>query len=840
LYLDEASYASFSQQDARIPWDILVPLFEKLPPSDDSIIDDFALVSLRIGELYKAAKKWQDEITRSTLLSNRGGKRRNQGNSPTKEQDQETSSKLQIEKMMHLADDPILQKVAMPRETAVKTILRRSQDFEMKLHAFLGQDFDVKNADRMSYPSSRSLVGKKGEFVLFRLTGSELFESVLQVMQELSAMAENVFAETPETITYEWIQRAVTWLDELNEAVTNDSPFGTNHYLMIPEDKGRALFERGDQILSDVPRDLKTTLSQHGIFVSRNKVDQTLKVTLKKDGAHHSVGGTVIRWCPILLKCLKSDLLRRDEWQNELMLLTQDFKEFQSRSRDDLSYGEEYMYDWYRFRERATYLWDEGTRSLVVSPRSVLVVSFNTLFNKLKEFYQLHTKPEFDRKFSRMWFLEGRPIIDHRFTLMESLLYRRALEIARDEVRLPADGQKTFRDSCKSILVESFSKVIKSVGMHRLSDRIAPDVLQSLCSIRTWEIENELFDRFQFGLGITKASPEYFAKVRNLKASLNENNSSLVLEILLGHTTAQKLVNMSSSDLASQTVKAARAKAEDEARNAVIVAVPEADPSSDNGKEQDTPESPRKWVLTGKPPSILRKPRHSTSPREGAARVLPTYSSDDEDSTGSTLGDYPVTAEGGYSKSEDTLTIKLTTFRADSPPPPPPSLLNAFQDSVESSEDEGEYGNRISCSSGGDEFQFDIINLRLSFRAALCLEESKPSKVDRFLPEILAEKGRLSDEGFSNWISAKAASGRWAIISLRLVPLSDEDDRQLTMLSQSYQRKNRIAMIAPSADTKVFILTPEFHAAAEETQTISFGNRLSSYAVVLTKDARFV
>lgn len=834
MYLDETSYAIFAKRNERIPWDVLVPLAERLPQSDNSTIDDFALVSMRISELYSVAKRWQDEITRLTLLSNRGGKRRNQLQLPTKEEDQETS-KLQIEKMQQLADDQILSKVEMPRESAVRTILEKSKEFDIKLHAFLRQDFDGKNADRAAYPGSRSLVGKRGEFVLFRLTGSELFESVRRAMEELAAISENVFAETPEKITFEWIQRAVTWIDELNEAATDESPFGndTNGIFTIPEEKARILMKRGRIIFPDIPKDLKSTLSQHGIFVSANKVGQTLNVSLKKDGAHHSVGGTVIRWCPILLKCLSNDMLRMEEWQKELRVLIEDFSVFQKHKKSNQNTEEQYMYSWYRYRERAAYLWKHGSQSLVVSPRSGLISTFNQLFVQLKNHFTNHSsRTEFDKKFPRMWFLEGRPVIEQRCILLESLLYRNSLDVPPDRIALPDDGQKSFRDTCRAILTTCFTNATKSAGFDRLPDTrvISSDVLQSFCALRSWEIENAMFDHFQEDLGTTKASPEYFAKVRNLKASLNEKNISLCLEILIGNITAEKLVDMSSEELASQSVKNARARSEEEARkSALLVAVSKVNDTTKQS-EDDAFGSPSKTASSAKPRSILRK---SLSPilrgTEGNAPTLD--SSDDEASTGSPPPDKAEDAD-------ENMDLKPPAFRSDSPPPPPPSLLNAFQPADDSTEDEGEYGEQIFCTSGGSAFQFEINQLRLTFHASLYLEDSKQSEVDRFLPDTLTAIGRLAGDEFASWVSDKAARGRWVVVPLRIVANSDRDERDLSKLTESFERQNRLAMFAPSPETKVFVVTPGFQPVVEETGAMQFGKRSSSYAVVVTRDSR--
>jgi hypothetical protein len=123
--LDEASYSAPIKDDdnttARIPWDVLVGLFDRLPGSVEERTCDFALVALRVTELFDSAKAWQDEITNNTMLSNRGGKRRETaGSSPvksrgTEDEDDSNSAKLEMQKIEQLSKNPILSKVRMKR-----------------------------------------------------------------------------------------------------------------------------------------------------------------------------------------------------------------------------------------------------------------------------------------------------------------------------------------------------------------------------------------------------------------------------------------------------------------------------------------------------------------------------------------------------------------------------------------------------------------------------------------------------------------------------------------------------------------------------------------------------
>lgn len=87
----------------------------------------------------------------------------------------------------------------MPRESAVSEILESAKTFELYLHNFLGKDFARANnwQDRAPYPDNRSLVGRSGEFLLYRLTGSPLHSTLTATIEQISAIAQDVFADTP-------------------------------------------------------------------------------------------------------------------------------------------------------------------------------------------------------------------------------------------------------------------------------------------------------------------------------------------------------------------------------------------------------------------------------------------------------------------------------------------------------------------------------------------------------------------------------------------------------------------------------------------------------------------
>ena len=91
----------------RMSWDTLINLNERKPSGLENM-GDCAGIALRAAELYESAKAWQSEISKVTMLSNRGGKRRD---GSLTDSEAGTQATVDVQKVHRLAKDPILAKV---------------------------------------------------------------------------------------------------------------------------------------------------------------------------------------------------------------------------------------------------------------------------------------------------------------------------------------------------------------------------------------------------------------------------------------------------------------------------------------------------------------------------------------------------------------------------------------------------------------------------------------------------------------------------------------------------------------------------------------------------------
>ena len=74
-------------------------------PSTDLAVGDFACICIRVTELYAAARKWQEDITSFTMLTMRGGKRRERTEDP------DGSTTVDLDMVTELCNNPIISKV---------------------------------------------------------------------------------------------------------------------------------------------------------------------------------------------------------------------------------------------------------------------------------------------------------------------------------------------------------------------------------------------------------------------------------------------------------------------------------------------------------------------------------------------------------------------------------------------------------------------------------------------------------------------------------------------------------------------------------------------------------
>lgn len=786
--------------ERRLSWENLVKLYDSIPLEDESM-GDFAFVVLSVKELYDAAKSWQEEISRLTMLSLRGGKRRSNASpsqpklSLTESQDDESSCMIDVTKVIELSEHPILDKITMPREDAVRCMLKNTKRFEVELSSFLGEDHPCP--DRAPYPDMDSLVGVNGEFLLFRLTGSQPFRFLKSSISSISAIASNVFANTPGIATFDWIKKAVEWIDLLCDVVKqHPSVFERNEQrLGIDFTSALKLLKEGESIFLDVPDDLRKTLSKHKIYVSTNK-EGRLTVKSKKGGAHYAVGTTAIRWCPVLFEALKSDVARTTTWESAINRLSLEFLEFRDQLASAEKLSDIHLLRYHAFHYQLARLVNEGA-SLVVAPPDGMVASSLKLLENLHSFIGESSNVRVAYQFADEKFNSGQSVVQDRAPLVEALVRRKSISAGSCAELNNNSDNGSFRQAGRQHFATALMKGLEHLGL-----QVSSDESRTLCALKAEEIERALFDQFQRFVGEQAISPEYKRQARAIKAGIaDKGNAKLCGGVLQGDVDPAILVRMSDDELASPQVRQEREHAEKEAKKGVVL----------------VPQSAAGRIVQGNHPSQNSQSKEKLQSPSDLSAVDSAASREDAS-----------TIERQKHLQSTTFGTLVKAIVSRQPPPAPPSLAASIAASQLSEMDT----TFLLNSSGGDRITLSFGDGSRRFLVGFCAEGAVVDGVDGCLPNTWAEKGRLRISEFSKFVKAKLGSGKWAAAILRLVTFADKEAREFKKFYMEYETKERIAMLSLDETTKAYLVTPKFH---EHVRGIRFETSSSTYAVVLKR-----
>lgn len=842
LHFDDADIENLTKA-TTLQWDVLVALFEKIPTSaDDGNHTDIARVALRVRELYDSAITWQEEVTTLLSLSFRGAKRRSPFTVQSKMAfalESENQEKIDLSKMADLAKNPILKVVLMPRESAVREVLENAHAFEIELHNMLGEDFTISATDKSPYPDSDSLVGDNGDFHMYRLTGSPLFEELLHATKRVEKIAIAVCADTAGKSAFDWIKRAIQWVQSLKEAVINESSFSCVNALSIPAESARQLITVGNDIFLDgVSEDIRKTLSVHKISLSTNKQTNKLTVLIGKGGAHHSIGGVFIKWCPLLHEWLKEDFIRLTEWETRVTLHSHNFKQPPA----DAIVDEDELYRIYLFLEDTERLLEEGRSTLVVTPQRILVDKILGWKNSIDEWMMQNCKiASVLENLKRRRYDDGGVVVNGREDLLLDLLNRRRLQACGISPITWQSEDATYRDKARSILEKALNKAVKMMGINQM---YATDV-PLLCTLRAFELESAIFAEK------IESQADYRDKVRSIRSNIEHIvHPSLSARFLLNEISAEDLISISPEELESIHVRQMKTTVDVTSKRNVTISSGLSKGSNGQGTVKNILKAAMKSLSESVPTLVERcgtsplndvilraqNMQINARPHAPSSQVSTPIESFASPVNNWTEVDSmePLMSPSLATLTSSVLTGKLKGFNSSSVPPPPP-LLGIPVASISPPNIHNRYGIFIASSSGSDIFNFTVN--RNTFRGNLLFEGKSSSDVPNgLLPDSLSEKGRLSIPEFQKFIGQKIDGGRWTVVTLRLSVTSEYEAYK--GYYKEYETKNRIVIFGVGKETKVFLVTPKFHRDAKSLRH-HFTVKTSTYAIVMTREQFF-
>lgn len=754
----------------------LVSLNNSRPTGSFEDIGDCAGVVLRVSELWDAASRWEAETSSTTLLSPRGGKKRERCSGREVDYSEFDSGKNlsgdAFAQVRRLAENPLLEKCIMPREDAVKNIMEKAKIFEWHMQKFLGQDFDDISGDRAPYPDSPccSLIGKNDTFLIHRLTGSSLWVTLRSSVESIEVIARDcLLTDTPGKGAFEWIKRVFEWLDFLQNAVTKSSD-----RLVIPEMDARQLLEVGKVLFFDLNDDLNKTLSRHKIFLSIKKEEEKISVVFRKDAAHHSVGGAAIRWSTVFFEGLKEDIVRLDAWKIRLRDVQQEFELFFGKEGNITKGDEQNISRLHDFFEEVNIVAEE-INSCVVVPRKSVLDGLKSLYGTLDKSLKALSCPSLD-KIAKQKYEDSEALYHDRLSLLDSLTRRRIIAVEKDFG--PDDNSGTKLDMLRKIsrgrkdtTLEEIRESLRDDVMHALKcalESLDVDVVDSndttsvLCAVKAWEIEFSLYSRFQVPFSSSKVSQEYMDCVLKLPHHLQDvQNRVLCGQFLLGEIEAIDLVPVGLAHL------------------------PMNDVEIENGCKQESCEM--KENTLDEREEVLRSPSSSNE--------------------------------------EDPL-----------PNAPPTSSPQASR-LVAPSSTKREMKTVFMSKAGVDVFEFNIYHRAstpYTFMARFQLDDQACINGRLPIPATFTQQRSIERQPLLEFVKKKIR-GETKAYTLRL-DVSKEHAAILTQFQKDYEKQDRLAMFSIEGNSKMFLVTPKFHRRVAKVIDKLFPIESSTYAVVLTKE----
>lgn len=712
----------------------------------------------------------------------------------------------------------------MPRQDAIQSMLASTRDFELQLLDFLGKDYDGAGPDRAAYPRTGSLAGKDGSFHLLRLTGSPLYAALKASIASIAEVAGNVYADTPGKATFDWVCRAVSWIDALRDNIVAWNPpqvgvvpptAAHGSKLVLPSLAARKLLSQGETILLNVPDDLRKTLRRHKVYVSANNKDGKLTVKSNKGGAQHAVGVTAIRWCPFLFESLKADVAKLDVWQHEMGAAAAEFVAFSKHQPDD---PVQFLLAQHKFEDVVSELLYQAY-DMVVSPPEAVMENGRKLLQGISIRLAAST-PAIAAQYAVLKYQDSQSVIRNRFHLLDALVKRQRLEVDADredseDFLNPKDGP--FRGAARVLIQTALLKGVASV-LGESSSSLSSSESRTLCAMRAWEIEVVLFNTFQTGEGGTRdaqiISPEYREHARALKRSLEDpGNIAFCLGVLTGSVTPETIARTSTLDLANPKVKEERARAA--ASHNVVLDVGDA-------RKVSTARAAPSQIPA--PSQVQPRPVKAVPNSKARTLVNAIVGSEAPASVG----------HGGFKKLSDLARTQGGAGMVASRPPPPPSLAASLVVAPTSGTGAAarvRSGAPTTNAAGGDTFAITVSSG--TFAVQLFAETDPFNQSDGLLPEFWTEKGRLPTDEFAKFFRSKLEGGKWSVLTLRLEPVVDRDSRLYKRYVREYELRGRLAMFAYNGEGgKVFLVTPKFHRAA---RGVTLDRPASTYAVVLVR-----
>ena len=632
---------------------------------------------------------------------------------------------------------------------------------------FLYEYVGATDVSQARLPNRTSLIQSRGDFILHRFTGSEMYEEIRRTLLPIHEMAAQLPVRTVEKATLEWMISIINWI----ESIHPEDDF--RHQLVIKIEHALEVLEQGHMIFYSLPDEVHAYLERAkiGFLV----LPQSFIVFDVRDGVC-TLGMGLLRWAAIIYDCLKSDVQKKVKWRLSASYAIESFLKVYSEGVGGTltTFSDATM-----FRDIVDRLIHESSNLIITD--NELIYSLTSLSKRMKMNLSFQKSIDDERSAmelkqilaDKVQFTNPQNIVNNRYDLLDSIMGRLAIlpyeAVDIDDNSNLFAGESSVRDKSRFFLETSLWTGLETLGF----DLKKTDA-QDFSSIIAWRLEEIVHE--VYNTDNSSDSSEYRNKIRDLRFNLmNPKNPMLCARVLAGEMTLHDLVSASTEYLASNELKLMRRKVEEESIKNVVLAADQEKKEHYISNELAAKIRIESTTMTRNSPeggisaslrdedmdALLSKYQSASSPEPDLSLRLAT-----KETTHILLPAPPMRVKKKHVHVGSAFESRLDQFD-----PPPPLQIDSLTSKSPI--------RHVLSQSQTDLFQICISKLKISFTTKITADPNCQLEFDHLLPSILVEKGRLSVDEFNKFIHAKSKGGKWNIVYMKLSSIEGESNSKL-------------------------------------------------------------
>ena len=379
----------------------------------------------------------------------------------------------------------------------------------------------MEDVNKACLPDGNSLIAPNGDFILYRFTGSGMYNNLRQTLHSILETSSQCPVNTPEKATLEWMAKIFNWVESIQNSL-----YYSNEKLVMKIDHALEILEQGHQTFYTVADEVQLYLREEKVGI--HVFPQQFHVSELR-GGQYTLGIGLLRWGTLLFECLNSDVDREDLWKERSLGAIDTFTRFDQQSR--VGGGATSFKNATMFTDTVKSLIAESSKLMIQDNELFCSLSSlpermqnNALFRRSIEVERIAMK---EKKFleDKDRFENPRRIVNDRYELLDCLMHKLPPTYKTDDLdKMIGEyddnslfpGEQTARDKSRFFLEKSLWSGVETLGLDSKERNI-----KDFISIFAWNLEEAVHEKYHTD-HLEPISSEYRDKIRSLRFNLQD------------------------------------------------------------------------------------------------------------------------------------------------------------------------------------------------------------------------------------------------------------------------------------------------------------------------------